>query len=223
MKIFGVNFGSSSNHFKIIEDDRTWLEENFRWLKSAFGYPNKRQEQVLLTPKFFPATYSVTTVSVDNIVTDLCKLFGLARNAVAFEIVTDIRDFGIPYQMEGPPFECETDLTKGHYKISIANDLQKRPQRLLHRLIYEFIRIRLTESKIEFDGDDDAGPFIYLAGIYFGFGVILSQNLSDVGRSSQGGWQSKWGYVSEIAEPVMAYGLAMPTFWAITILPGKMS
>lgn len=56
MKIFGLN--TISQQFVITEDDRLWVEENFRWLKEVFCYPNKMEEQVLLTPQFFPATFA---------------------------------------------------------------------------------------------------------------------------------------------------------------------
>ena len=202
--------GSSGSHFKITDDDKLWVEENFRWLKSVFGYPNKMEEQVLLDPKFFPATFATQKVNIENVIADLCKLFGLSHDIVTFEILTDLRDYNnIPYQMEGKTFECETELGKGSYKIFVANSLQKHPERLMYSLIYEFIRIRLTESELEFDvGGDDTGLFIYLAGIYYGFGVILAQNLLHQGRSSDGMWEIKWNYGSEMPQPVMAFSLA---------------
>jgi Tfp pilus assembly protein PilF len=210
MKIFGINTGSHGHKFKITESDRLWVEENFRWLKDVFGYPNKMEQQVLLTPDFFPATFAPKTVIIDNVITDLCTLFGLARDTVKFEVLTDLRDYNnIPYQIEGKVFECETELKKGEYKIFVANSLQKYPERLVYSLIYEFIRIRLTESELEFDvGGDDTGLFIYLAGIYYGFGVILAQNLLHTGRSSDGMWEIKWNYGSEMPQPVMAFSLA---------------
>ena len=209
MKISGIN-SNPGNQIKITEDDRHWVEENFRWLNEVFGYPNKKEEQVLLTASFFPATFAGQTVVVDNVITDLCKLFGLPRENVRHEMLTDLRDFNnIPYQIEGNPFECETELKKGEYTIFVANSLVQHPDRLIYSLIYEFIRIRLTESEIEFDvGGDDTGLFIYLAGIYYGFGVILAQNLLHTGRSTDGMWEIKWNYVSEMPLPVMAFSLA---------------
>jgi tetratricopeptide (TPR) repeat protein len=209
MKIFGIELGSNT-YFRITEDDRLWVEENFRWLKDVFGYPNKMEEQVLLNKKFFPATFSKETVTIDNVIADLCIQFGISRDTVKFEILTDLRDYNnIPYQIEGKAFECETELKKGAYKIFVANSLVKNPERLIYSLIYEFIRIRLTESEIEFDvGGDDTGLFIYLAGIYYGFGVILAQNLTHTGHTNDGMWEIKWNYVSEMPLPVMAFSLA---------------
>ena len=66
--------GSSGSHFKITDDDKLWVEENFRWLKSVFGYPNKMEEQVLLDPKFFPATFATQKINIESVIDDLCKL-----------------------------------------------------------------------------------------------------------------------------------------------------
>ena len=208
MKIFGHN--ANSRQCMITEDDRLWVEENFRWLKEVFGYPNRMDEQVLLTPKFFPATCAAETVTVDHVIDDLCKLFGISRDSVKYEVLTDLRDYNnIPYEIEGNPFDSETELKKGQYTIFVANSLSKHPQRLVFSLIYEFIRIRLTESELEFDGGgDDTGLFIYLAGIYYGFGVILGQHLLDAGRASDSLWEIKWKFVSEMPQPVMAFSLA---------------
>lgn len=207
MKIFGID--TNPSQFRITEEDRLWVEENFRWLKSVFGYPNKMEQQVLLTQKFFPATFAQETVIIENVITDLCALFGIPRDIVKHEILTDIRDYNIPYQIEGQAFECETELKKGAYTIFVANSLQKHPERLIYSLIYEFIQIRLTESDVEFDvGGDDTELFTYLAGIYYGFGVILAQNLLHTGGSSDGMWQIKWNFVSQMPQPVMAFSLA---------------
>jgi Tfp pilus assembly protein PilF len=208
MKIFEINH--ANNKFNITEADRLWVDENFRWLKSVFGYPNKMEEQVLLNEKFFPGTFASETVKIEHVITDLCKLFGIPRQLVIHEILIDLRDYNnIPYQIEGKAFECETELKKGEYKIFVANSLQKHPDRLVYSLIYEFIRIRLTESDLEFDvGGDDTAMFIYLAGIYYGFGVILAQNLLHAGRSSDGLWEIKWNYGSEMPQSVMAFSLA---------------
>lgn len=209
MKIFDIN-SASAGDFKITEDDRMWVEENFSWLIKVFGYPNRQEEQVLLTARFFPATLGSDDVSVDHVITDLCKLFSIPREIVAYEIITDLRDYNnIPYEIDGKPFECESELKKGAHKVFVAQSLQRHPERLIYSLIYEFVRIKLTESELEYDvGGDDTGLFVYLAGIYYGFGVMLAQNLLNAGRSSDGMWEIKWNYGSEMPLQVMAFSLA---------------
>lgn len=209
MKIFGDDILNGNEGFSITQEDRRWVEENFRWLITVFGYPNRKEQQVLLSRELFPSTFSTPVPAPDNIIDDLCKLFGIAREAVTYEVLTDLRDYNVPYEIEGKPFECETELRKGAHHIFIAKALLIHRERLIFSLIYEFIRIRLTESDLEFDvGGDDTALFIYLAGIYYGFGVILAQNLLHTGRSADGLWEIKWSYVSEMPLPVMAFSLA---------------
>jgi tetratricopeptide (TPR) repeat protein len=61
---------------------------------------------------------------------------------------------------------------------------------------------------LQYDTGDDTSLFIFIAGIYFGFGIPLSQNLTDRGRIDDGFWETKWNYVSEMPNEVMAFGLA---------------
>jgi Tfp pilus assembly protein PilF len=209
MRILGFDLSSSNAKFKITDTDKRWVEENFKWLIQIYGYPNKMEEPVLVNEQSFPTVFAGRTVTINNIIIDLCLLFGLSRDIITFEIHTDIRDFNIPYEMGAAVSECETELKKGAHKLLITNNVQENPALLLHSLIVEFIRIRLTESEVEFDaGGDDTDLFLYLAGIYFGFGVLLAQNLFHAGRSSNGGWEIKWNYGSPMPETVMAFSLA---------------
>jgi tetratricopeptide (TPR) repeat protein len=209
MRIFGLNGGE--NGFQITDDDKAWVEENFKWLIQVFGYPNKLHEQILIDPKFFPKTFSAEPVLIENVVDDLCVLFNLPREAINLQCLTDLRDSNnMPYEIDGKAFESEADLSGGIYTLYVASSLQKHPRRLIFSLMYEFIRIRLTESEIEYDaGGDDTHLFIFLAGIYYGCGVVFAQNLVESGRQSDGFWEIRWNYASEMPMQVMAYGMAL--------------
>jgi tetratricopeptide (TPR) repeat protein len=209
MKLFGL-FGNEKNDtFRITEPDRLWVENNFRWLIEVFGYPYRESEQILLSENYFPQTFKSDKVLIENIIKDLCSLLQVNEEKVTFEVVNDIRDaYGVPYEIEGKPFETALETDKGEYKIHIANSLQKHPKRLIYSLVYEFIRIKLTDNKLQFDNGDDTDLFIYLAGIYFGFGVLLSKNLRDIGIVNDGFWETKWNYISEMPYEVMAFALA---------------
>ncbi|HEY3404738.1 MAG TPA: tetratricopeptide repeat protein, partial [Ohtaekwangia sp.] len=195
--------------------DRLWVEDNFRWLISVFGYPYRHDEQMLVSAKHFPNTFRSDKVVIENTIRDLCNLLQIPEGIVTFETITDIRDAqGVPYELEGKPFETDLVVVNGNYKIVIANSLRSHPKRLFYDIIYEFIRIKLHHSNVPFDsgtGDDtgnDTALFIYLAGIYFGFGVLLSQNLKDTGVVNDGFWETKWSYISDMPDEVMAFGLA---------------
>jgi tetratricopeptide (TPR) repeat protein len=209
MKLFGFNLGSD-HEFRITEEDRLWVNSNFKWLIQVFGYPHKEQGQFLFNETFFPKTFSKPSIEINLVIDDLCDLLYLDHAMITIDIQEDIRDWqNMPYAIEGKPFECDTDLQPGSYRIFVAKSLLKRPNRLVFSLVYEFIRIRLTESEIEYDaGGDDTPLFIYLAAIYYGFGIILTQRLHDTGREADGMWEIKWNYVSEMPLPVMAFSLA---------------
>lgn len=209
MKLFGLFKNKENDTFRITEPDRLWVEDNFRWLIKVFGYPYRESEQILLSANYFPKTFKGDKVLIENIIKDLCSLLQIREEKITFEVVNDIRDsYGMPYQIEGKPFETELEVKEGKYKIHIANNLQKHPKRLVYSLVYEFIRIKLTDNKLQFDTGADTDLFIYLAGIYFGFGVILSQNLKDTGRIDDGFWETKWNYISEMPNEIMAFALA---------------
>ncbi|MHA7128834.1 tetratricopeptide repeat protein [Algoriphagus namhaensis] len=209
MKLFGFFKNKENVTFRIAEPDRQWVEDNFRWLIKVFGYPYRESEQILLSENYFPKTFTSDRVSIENIIKDLCSLLQIQEEKISFEVVNDIRDsYGLPYEIEGKPFETEFEIEAGQYKIHIANSLHKHPKRLIYSLVYEFIRIKLTDNKLQYDTGDDTDLFIYLAGIYFGFGVLLSQSLKDTGRIDDGFWETKWNYISEMPNEIMAFALA---------------
>ncbi len=209
MKLFGFDKNAKETKFRITEPDRDWVEENFKWLIQVFGYPNRQSAQILISDKYFPKTFSTNDLKVQNLIEDLCNLLEIDSTKIKFDLHEDLRDvYGMPFEMQGKPFETETEVNDGNYIIHIANSITKRPNRLVFSLIYEFIKIRLTENKLQFNTGEDTSLFLFIAGIYFGFGVPLSQNLTDKGRVDDGFWETKWNYVSEMPNEVMAFGLA---------------
>lgn len=209
MMLFGLLKNKGNDTFRITKSDRLWVEDNFNWLIKVFGYPYRESEQILLLENYFQKTFKDDRVLIENIILDLNSLLQIQEGKIAFEVVNDIRDtYGMPYEIEGKLFETELEVDEAKYKIHIANSLQKHPKRLIYSLVYEFIRIKLIDNKLQFDTGDDTELFIYLAGIYFGFGVLLSQNLKDTGRVDDGFWETKWNYISEMPNEIMAFALA---------------
>lgn len=209
MKLFGFNKKKKEVKFRITELDRNWVEDNFKWLIQVYGYPNRNDNQILLDEQSFPKTYKTQNVKIENLIEDLSSILNLDSNKINFEFQEDLRDsYGTPYEIHGKPFETETLITDIDYKIFIAKSLTNHPNRLIFSLIYEFIKIRLSESKLQYETGEDTGLFIYLAGIYLGFGVVLSQNLIEKGISNDGFMETKWSFVSEMPNEVMAFALA---------------
>ncbi len=208
MKPFRFFKKKENDTFELTEPDRRWVEENLLWIISVLGKSNLAIDQFLLNEKYFPLTFKSDIVLIENIIKDLCSLFQMDEEKITFEISSDFRDvYGLPYQIEGKPFETELEIREGKYNIHVANSL--RNQRLIYQLTQEFIRIKLIENKFPVDKEKNSNLLIYLAGIYFGFGVLLSQNLIDHGKINDGFWETKWNYISAMPIEVMAYALAL--------------
>jgi len=209
MKLFGFNKKAKEDKFQLPENDRLWVEENFNWLIRVLGYPHPISEQILLVEIYFPITFRAEQVEVENILRDLCYLLEIVENKIEFEIHEDLRDiYGMPLATVGKAMETELEQVEEGYKIHVANNLKKHPKRLIYNLIYECVKIKLLEKRVEFDSGEDTSMFIYLAGIYFGFGVILTQNLTELGHSSDGSWRTNWRFTSQIPDETMCYALA---------------
>jgi tetratricopeptide (TPR) repeat protein len=210
MNFFGFNKEEKNNKFRITEADRLWVEVNFSWLIKVFGYPQRNTDQILLSERYFPNTFHAEKILIENIIGDLCQILNIPESKVSFEFFSDIRDaYNVPYEIEGNPFDTDFEILEGSYRIYIASSLQKNSKRLIYNLVYEFIKIKLTDNKLEFDTGEDTSLFIYLAGIYFGFGFLLAQSLKETGSVNDGFWETKWNYISEMPYEIMAFSLAI--------------
>ncbi|WP_375561462.1 tetratricopeptide repeat protein [Bernardetia sp. OM2101] len=232
MKLFGFEFGNTSKKqesskkenqkvdfhknkegkFPVItQTDKEWVEMSFKAFIETYGLPKKENAQVLFDKNFFPKSFSAEKLTVPNLIEDLSTLLELDANKIDFVLEKDISDaYGIPYSAENIN-SSETMITEDGYVICIPNELTKRPNGLLLSLIKEFIRIRLIEDNSGIEQQDDlfSELFIYLTGIYFGFGVIFCQSIISGGYSTDGMWETKWSYVSPMPKEVMTYSLAL--------------
>jgi len=214
MGLFGNNRSSGIRRPSITKSDQEWVETNFRWMLRTYGYP-KCKTQYLFTTDHFLQTCSSDLLTVDAIIDDLSCLLSLDRQRINYQFAEDIRDVDcIPYMMQGMPFESELVIDKHegtptYYKVIIAKSLLKNPGRLIYCLILECLKIRLDMDRVKYDPEADKGLFVYLVGIYFGFGVILTKNLVDIGTSSDGLWSRRWVYKSIMTYQIMAYALAL--------------
>ena len=118
MKLFWFNKKKDDNKFRITEPDRLWVEDNFKWLIKVFGYPYRENEQILLSDNYFPKTFKANKVLAENIIEDLCLLLQIQESKVSFEFINDIRDtYGVPYEIEGKPFETDFATVEDKYNI----------------------------------------------------------------------------------------------------------
>ena len=211
MKLFGININLGEKpKMKIKSADKEWVEGNLQWLAEKIGYP--MTDQVIISEKTFPKTLSQKQIKVENIIMDCCGHLALDSGLFAYQFYNDTRDISdTPYTLDDQPLDCYLafDDQTGKYFIGIANSILKHPKWLVSRLCYELVKAKLIQDKIEYDTATDTKLFLYLACVHFGYGMIISQNLTNIGVDSTGGWETKWSYTTGMPEPVIAYALAL--------------
>ena len=211
MKLFGLKIGTTkSSELRITSADREWVEVNFQWLVKVFGYP--RADQFSLAEKHFPKTFHSKEIRIEDLLSDCCNHLGLDNDRFSYSVHEDIRDSGnMPYGSEERPTDCyiEYDEQTGKYLVVLAKSILKHPKWLIQSICYELTKARLIESKVEYGTGPDTSLFLYLAATYFGYGVIIGQNLTDIGMTADPLWETRWSYIADIPYPIMAYALAV--------------
>ena len=208
MKLFGINFGSKKAP-QISSIDREWVEGNFQWLVSVFGKP--KPEQISITDKWFPKTFKAKQFSIDNLIVDFCNQLDLDPSQFDYAIRNDIRDTSdIPYALKNNSIDCliHFDKETNKYRIELAKSVLNHPNWMVSNLCYEFSKVKLIESKVGYDTGNDTNLFIYLAAVFFGYGLIIGNNLTNTGTKRDGFWVDSWNYAANIPYQVMAYALA---------------
>ena len=207
MGLFNRN---TSKELLITVSDKEWVESNFQCMVRIFGLPQK--EQLLFNKDNFPRTFESQTIHLDNLIEDFCNQLQLDKSLFSYEIVQDIRDsVNTPYIFAERPkdFNIDYDYQENKFNITIAKNILKHPKWLITSACYEFCKARLIQFNLEFDTSEETNLFLYLVSVYFGYGVIIGQNLVDIGVSQDAMWVERWSYVAKIPVPIIAYSLAI--------------
>ena len=56
---------------------------------------------------------------------------------------------------------------------------------------------------------EDGEEFLYLVGIYLGFGLLMAHSMDEVGSREEGFWIYRWSYTSPMPREVFAYAMAL--------------
>ncbi len=185
--------------------DKQWVESNMKWLRLM---KPENKAQFSFDKINFPETFKDNAIDSSTLVADISKLLSLDNSIIEINFIEDITStYGLPYSAQ-EIFKSDLQENDHGYKIILGEYIIKHPKQHINRIICECIKIKLLEDEISFDTGSDTDSFIFLAAIHYGFGLILSQNLIDVGTKSDGAWVSNWRYSSAIPFQVMAYALA---------------
>ncbi len=205
-------FSKKKNNDKIIisDADRQWVNDEFYELLLRFGYPKEEWVQFNFSVAFFPDTFSHHQISIDNLIEDLIYLIDIKNDNISYEVISDIKSSGkIPYMIKGKVFETQTIFNEDNSHIFVAKSLLKQPNRLIFNLVYEIIKIKMQDKGLLRKDRPETYYQIFIVGTFFGFGLILSQNLINIGRKSDSFWETQWNYNSLMPSPIMAYTLAL--------------
>ena len=210
MKLFRKNKKSTKNDsLQITESDIEWIESNIQWMIKLYGYP--KTEEKTISEKWFPNSFKTKNINIENLIEDFCSHFDFNKNDFIYEITEDLRDVpNVPYSIEGKLEDCYLYIDKftNKFKISLSKNIFHHPDWLISKLSCEFSKAKLIKDKITFDTGTDTNLFLYLVSVYFGYGVIISKNLTEIGVKYDGFWETKWSYISDIPYQVIAYALA---------------
>ncbi|MEI7597625.1 MAG: hypothetical protein WCK02_17900 [Bacteroidota bacterium] len=197
--------------FVISDTDSNWIEKNLLYLIKTTGFPFLEGVQFQLNEQYFPKTISTKNLEVECLISDISKLLSIDEYRIKYEVVKDLRDtFSTPFEIQGKTFESDTQIVaKNQYVIYISNSLIQRPNRLICSIIVEFLKIKLLENEVSFENRTDIDVFLFLVGLFFGFGVILTQKRIDIGYLNSGFWESKWTYRSEMPDNLIVYAFGI--------------
>lgn len=197
-------------NFKTEENKKKWVETSFLILLKGCDFPKNDGEQYLLNSQFFPNTFNSKRLEIEHIFEDLSHLLDLNSKKISFEITYDLRDGGnFPLASQGKLNEIKIiKIDENSYCINISNSLKDTQKKFIYTLIIEFIRIKLMDFKLFEEEENISEHFLFLAGIYFGFGVILFENKSEVGTIRTGFWKKTWRFLSPVLPEIIVYSFA---------------
>lgn len=208
--MFGLFKKKPKNNFRITDEDRFWVEDNYIWLVQVFGIPKPTKNPITISQMHFPNAFEKKESLIESIKQDLCQLLSIDASKIKFENHTDLRDIPeTPYEFDENPFETQLEIFNNAYIIHIAQSINNHPNRLFFRLILECTKIKLIEEKLDFGEGEESDLFIYLASLFLGFGIPMFQNLNEKGMSVHGLWEQTWHFNSPMPKEVMAFALAL--------------
>ena len=204
------HFKSSKQHnnYEILKQNRDWIDFGLLELVIQFGIPDSDQPVFNFSSEYFPKTFSSSEIHVEALISDLQFHFELEKVEINYTYYTDIGSVDhIPFEQEGFQKSSYTTALNGIHTIHLAESLKSKPSQLVHRLIYELVLIYLVEINFPFADTPNPETFVYLAGIYLGFGTTLLPGLSETGYSNDGFWEKNWTIVSEFPDHEMLFAM----------------
>lgn len=213
MKLFGLNLDEFGPSFSIEKKEQDWVEEALLYLIEVVGLPDKDSKWVLLDTDFFPKTILETEAKMEDVLQELCPLLELDAVSIQYAFYDELEKKEVDDSSDeiSREFEIDTQFFASGPKIYLRRKLLKTPKKLIFLLLYELLQIRLVQNSSAYKPQKNMGPFMSLAGIFLGFGILVSRNLFSAGDWNAQFWESKWFKPATMTDDAMAYSLALYT------------
>lgn len=159
-------------------EDKDWVESNFLWLLESLGPVRLKEMEIIL-----PAD-PVLQKSPEEILTIFCQRLDINRELVKIEFYDDIGSK--QWTLISPAGDFQEILSESkeissengpRFDILIAKSVLEEPVLLSSLIAYELVKIKLLEEGLKFSTGPDTFLFLYLATVYFGFGLLISDSI----------------------------------------------
>lgn len=194
----------------ISEDDRAYVDDCFQcfMLNEYLITPGTKQRTV--TADNFPRSFGKKEPDLNDLLADLCMQFQFDPEQVGIEVVD--RPPEPPEAADDRnmlPFESDSliDEEENRLQIYVSRQLIADTDRLIYRLILEFISFHAHLCGAEFEDGDELEYYLHLAAIYYGWGFLTAFQIDPTSEGDEKDPEPEETAI--IPRAVFAYALAV--------------
>ena len=208
MKLF--NFKKKSNpKLPVNKKIQRQIQQNYEWLLTTYGYPEKL-ETFVFSEHYFPISFSSNRPNYKAFVADLCTLLQLDNSLIAINLHTDLSTSRwTPYFTEAMPAFAEFNTPEKQIKIHLLEGVLSNNKRTLRVLIQVLLKIKLFLHHEDYASWEDVEELSLIFGIYLGFGALLAENTTDFGTEHTLNWTKSWDYRGPFTVHEISYIIAL--------------
>jgi tetratricopeptide (TPR) repeat protein len=183
----------------ISKGDIGWVEDNLIWFIEGFGLDRIRKHPFLF-PDYhtFPYTDLNNNEQFEKLIAQLSEIIELNRESIEVVFFDDL--FAKEWITWGPVGPASTassvhlrlmNETGAKFRIELAKSNLKHPQLLVSVLARELVRTKLIREYLLNPSLDNSEPFLDLATIFFGFGILTANSF----MTNEINWINRHGFL----------------------------
>ncbi len=196
------------------DDTRFWVEDNVRWLLTAFEFSSAKDVAVVLpTPEFFPDPYAGSERDVRRLFLRVCDLMEVDGDRLRLKLIPDAEG---ELRHHLPAWESSGEGAAGLYhgnaetaviRISLAH--REDPMAMVAVMAHELGHVLLLGDEQISGDEEDHEPLTDLLTVAMGMGIFNANSAFKFGQWSGGGmhgWSA--GRLGYLDEETWGYALA---------------